>query len=69
MRGLLLFVARLAGALGFVVGAVAGIARLAGHFELGGFTTATLLLAGMALLVLGCFCYLAILVENPWPHD
>lgn len=69
MRGLLQFTARAAGVLGILLCLAAGIGRLAGAFWIAGFTAATVFGAGAALVLVGCFCYLAILVENPWPHQ
>ncbi|MFT3850722.1 MAG: hypothetical protein QM739_19230 [Propionivibrio sp.] len=42
----------------------AGI-RLAGEFWIAGFQAGTLLLAGIAGLVFGCFCMLAYLTRKP----
>ena len=39
-------------------------ARLAGNFWIAGFQTGTLLQAGTAGMVFGCFCFLAVLVER-----
>jgi len=39
-------------------------ARVAGKFWLAGFQTGTLLQAGIAAMVFGCFCFLAVLVER-----
>ncbi len=46
----------------FCVASVA--ARAAGRFWIGGFQTGTLLLAGIAALVFGCFCFLAVLTQR-----
>lgn len=69
MRGLILLVARTAGPLGALMCLIAAIGRLGGSYWLAGFQTGTLLLAGSALLLVGCFAYLIILVEKPWPHE
>ena len=39
----------------------AGVVRLAGNFYLGGFALATLLQAGIAAVVVGCFFLLLVL--------
>lgn len=39
-------------------------ARLSGNFWIGGFQTGTLLQAGIAAMVFGCFCFLAVLTER-----
>lgn len=54
------------------IGGLAGVAlcaasvaaRLAGNFWLGGFQTGTLLQGGIAAMVFGCFCFLAVLMER-----
>ena len=55
MNDLLLWVGRLAGVVGLVVCAAAGLLRLSGAFFVGGFQVGTMLLAGTALLISGCF--------------
>ena len=39
-------------------------ARLAGNYWMGGFQTGTLLQAGTATMVFGCFCFLAVLADR-----
>jgi hypothetical protein len=39
-------------------------ARLAGAFWIGGFQTGTLLQAGTAAMVFGCFCLLVVLTQR-----
>jgi hypothetical protein len=56
---LLLIAGRVAGFGGMVLCLVAIGTRLAGHYFLGGFQLATLLQAGVAGMVAGCFCLLA----------
>lgn len=65
MEALLTLAARVTGTIGVLLVVVSGIARLAGNFWLAGFQLNTLLLAGVGLLAIGCFCYLALLVERP----
>ncbi len=64
MEVLLVTLGRLAGIAGAVVCAVAGVARLTGAYWLGGFQVTTLLEVGVALMVLGCLCFLAVLLER-----
>jgi len=49
---------RLMGIVGILVCAVAGTARLTGHYLLGGFPVITLFEGGTTALVAGCFCLL-----------
>jgi hypothetical protein len=55
MKPVLFNVGRLAGLVGMLLMAVAVLARLMGHFMLGGFATGTLMLAGIGFSV-GCCC-------------
>lgn len=59
MNKLLLTAGRLAGFAGMLLCLVAIGARLSDHYFLGGFQLATLLQAGVAGMVAGCFCLLA----------
>lgn len=43
-----------AGALGVLICAVSGVARVAGHYHLGGFEAMTLFNGGIGLMVAGC---------------
>lgn len=43
------------GALGCLIAAVAGVARLTGHYHLAGFESMTLFHGGVGLIVAGCF--------------
>jgi hypothetical protein len=49
---------RLAGVIGVAICLVAGVARVLGHFYLGGFSAAALLQGGMGLVLIGCFLLL-----------
>jgi len=40
------------------------VARLVGAYWVGGFQTGTLLQAGIAAMVFGCFCFLAVLTQR-----
>ncbi len=64
MDTMLMAIGRLAGLAGAVLCAIAGIARLTGAYWLGGFQLTTLLPAGVAGMVLGCMCFLMVLVER-----
>ena len=64
MNDLLLWIARVAGALGGLLCAAAGAARLGGLFWLGGYQVGTLLLGGTALMTAACFCFLWVLVDR-----
>jgi len=64
VQNLLLWIGRLGGAGGVVVCAVAIVARMRGVYGLAGFQTGTLLIAGMAAMLLGCLGYLAALAEQ-----
>jgi hypothetical protein len=59
MNKLLLTVGRLAGFAGMSLCVVAIGVRLSGQYFLAGFQLATLLQAGVAAMVAGCFCLLA----------
>lgn len=48
--------------IGLLLMAVAVVARMAGHFILGGFATGTLMLAGIGAVGAGCFLLLMLLV-------
>ena len=64
MRSLLVWVGRLGGSLGVVLCAASVLLRLRGIFTVAGFQIGTLLLAGVAAMLLGCLGYLAVLVER-----
>jgi hypothetical protein len=64
MNGRLLWIGRVAGVVGFLVCAVAGLARLSGLFWLGGFQVGTLLLGGIALMCAACVCFLWVLTAR-----
>ena len=55
MNDLLLWLGRIAGAAGLAVCAAAALIRISGVYWMGGFQVGTLLLAGTALLIAGCF--------------
>lgn len=53
-----------AGLSGVVLSAASVAGRLTGNFWIGGFQTGTLLQAGIAAMVFGCFCFLAELTQR-----
>lgn len=64
MKPVLFNVGRLAGLVGMLLMAVAVLARLMGHFMLGGFATGTLMLAGIGAVGVGCFLLLWTIAER-----
>lgn len=68
MDNLLLWIARLLGLAGAIVCVAAIGVRLSGQFWLGSFQLGTLLLAGMALMVGGCLCFLAVIAARTGPR-
>jgi hypothetical protein len=67
MDGLLMQIGRLAGALGVLLSVVAGGARLAGRYVLGPVQAGTLLVVGMAAMILACLCLLTVLTNRVRP--
>ena len=64
MQVFLLWIGRLAGALGVLLSAVAVLTRLAGSYQLGSFQALTLLQGGTAVMVLACLAYVASSAER-----
>jgi len=64
MGNLLLWIGRLGGVLGLLLIAGAVLARFRGTYNLAGFQVGTLMLAGIAVMVVGCLGYLAFLAER-----
>ncbi len=64
MDKLLLSVGGAAGVIGLLLCLVAGVARLSGHYWIGSFQTATLLQGGIAAMLAGCLCLLALLTRR-----
>jgi hypothetical protein len=61
MERIFLAVGWLAGTLGVLLAAVAAGIRITGSYWLGSYQAGTLLLAGMALMLVGCLGFLAAL--------
>ena len=55
---------RILGIVGIIVCAVSVVARVAGHYMLGGFPVITLFEGGTTTLVAGCFCLLWMLASR-----
>ncbi len=64
MVKLLIWTARGAGVLGFLLSVAAIAARASGAYHLGNFQAGTILQGGMAFMIIGCLAYLAALVER-----
>jgi hypothetical protein len=65
MEILLLWVGRLAGLAGVLICGWAVFVRLSGDFFAGGFQVGTLLLAGIAAMLVACVCFLIVLTSRP----
>lgn len=64
METSLLWIGRLAGALGVLLCLIAVAARLTGAFWIAGFQAGTVLQAGMAAILLGCLAHLVVLTTR-----
>jgi len=62
---LLLWIGRLGGIAGVILCAMAVLARMRSVYNVAGFQVGTLLLAGVAVMLVGCLGYLAALAERP----
>jgi hypothetical protein len=60
----LLSIGRLAGVVGALMVTLAAITRVTGHYDLGGFGVAMVLLAGVAAMVFACLCFLGVLTKS-----
>lgn len=56
---------RVAGVVGAVLCAVGAVVRLSGTYWIAGYQAGTLLLAGTAAMIFGCFCLLVVLTHRP----
>jgi len=64
MNSILLGGGKATGVLGLLVMAFAVVMRLSGRYVIGGFQTVTLLQAGLAIVIVGCFAMLWLLVDR-----
>ena len=64
MDQLMLNGGRAIGLAGLLLAAIAVVARLMGHYVIGGFQAATLLVGGMGALLAGCFALLWVLTAQ-----
>lgn len=64
METILLAVGWLAGALGVLMTIGAAGMRFAGHYWLAGFSTGTVLLGGIATMLIACLSFLAVLASR-----
>jgi hypothetical protein len=64
MDDFLLLIGRSAGIVGVIICAVAGATRGTGAYALGNFQAGTLLLVGMAAMIVGCLCFLTVLTNR-----
>jgi hypothetical protein len=64
MDDFLLLIGRAAGIVGVLISAVAGATRGTGGYTLGSFQAGTLLLVGMAAMIVGCLCFLNVLANR-----
>jgi hypothetical protein len=60
----LLWIGRLGGIAGVILCAMAVLARMRSVYNVAGFQVGTLLLAGVAVMLVGCLGYLAALAER-----
>ena len=65
MHGLLIWIGRIAGLLGFLLCAVAFLSRAANTWNLGSYNIGAILQAGLTGMLLGCLAYAAHLAERP----
>jgi len=62
---MLLWIGRLGGIAGLILCAMAVLARMRSVYNVAGFQVGTLLLAGVAVMLIGCLGYLAAIAERP----
>ncbi len=62
---MLLWIGRLGGIAGLILCAMAVLARMRSVYNVAGFQVGTLLLAGVAVMLVGCLGYLAAIAERP----
>lgn len=64
MDRMLLWIGRIAGFVGVLICAIAVAARIAGYWHLGTYSVGTLLLGGMAAMLVACLAYAAAVAER-----
>lgn len=64
METLLLWVARLAGTGGVALSILSALMRVTGKYWIAGLQVGTILMGGIAAMVLACLAYLAVLAER-----
>jgi hypothetical protein len=64
MENVLLWIGRAAGIVGVLTCAIAVASRVAGSWHLGSYSVGTLLLGGMAAMLLACLAYVAAIAEG-----
>ena len=64
MLVVVIWLARIAAVAGVLLIAVAVVARVSGLYTLGGFSSGTILLGGMAAVLLACLGYVTALAER-----
>jgi len=67
MNDMLRWSGRLAGIAGVLLCVLAGATRLSGHYWLGSFQVGTVLVGGIAVMMIGCVCMLWVLVSRTDP--
>ncbi|MGQ0651665.1 MAG: hypothetical protein ACT4P4_05260 [Betaproteobacteria bacterium] len=63
LQDLLIWIGRITGVVGVLMTVVAVAARLAGVFHVAGFEAGTLMQAGMAVMLVACVSYLALITR------
>jgi len=64
MENVVVWIGRVSGLGGILLCILAVTVRMSGRFLLGAFQIGTVLEAGIAAMILGCFCFLAVLMER-----
>ena len=64
MSNMLLWIGRAAGVGGVLLCALAGVVRIGGQYWLGIFQVGTLLQVGIAVMIVGCLSFLAVLTAR-----
>jgi hypothetical protein len=63
LQDLLIWIGCITGVIGVLMTVVAVLARLSGAFHVGGFEAGTLMQAGMAVMLVACVSYLALITR------